>query len=147
VRFSARSEYGIRVLVRLAEAHGNRPVPLSQIAKLEHLPLAYLERIMVQLRRDGLVVSQLGAHGGYRLKRHPSLIGMAEVIDVLEGPLGSGCPSEKAQNGECSQDQTCSAHTLWSRVKASLAEALESTTLADLVPVAGRPKAPQSVAG
>jgi Rrf2 family protein len=147
MRFSARSEYGIRVLVRLAEAHGSRPVPLSQIAKLEHLPLAYLERIMVQLRRDGLVVSQLGAHGGYRLKRHPSLIGMAEVIDVLEGPLGSGCPSERAQNGACSQDQTCSAHTLWSRVKASLADALESTTLADLVPVAGRPKAPQSVAG
>jgi Rrf2 family protein len=133
LRFSARSEYGIRVLVQLAQAYGGGPVPLSQIAEKEHLPLAYLERIMTDLRREDLVVSRLGARGGYALKRAPALIGMAEVIDVLEGPLGVGCPAERANSGECSIEEPCSAHALWSRVRASLSQTLEATSLAELV--------------
>ncbi len=145
MRFSARSEYGIRVLVRLAQAYGRDAVSLSEIAKQEQLPLAYLERIMGHLRREGLVSSRLGAHGGYALKRSPALVGMAEVIDILEGPIASGCPSEKAGNGECSLEQPCSAHELWSRVRASLSQTLEATTLADLALAKhpdGPPRAP-----
>ncbi len=146
MRFSARSEYGIRVLVRLAQAFGQGPVPLSEIADKEHLPLAYLERIMADLRREDLVASRLGAHGGYALKRAPALIGMAEVIDVLEGPLGVGCPAERANNGECSVEEPCSAHALWSRVRASLSQTLEATTLADLAQPQRRDAAPSSSA-
>jgi len=131
LRFSTRSEYGIRVLVRLGQAYGSGPLPLSEIAEREDLPLAYLEHIAAVLRREGLVLSRLGARGGYVLSRPPDQIGMAEVLGILEGPLAVGCPAEK--DGECSLEQPCSAHALWSRVKASLSQALESTTLIDLV--------------
>ncbi|HLB75452.1 MAG TPA: Rrf2 family transcriptional regulator, partial [Candidatus Dormibacteraeota bacterium] len=64
MRFSTRSEYGIRVMVRLGRQYGNGPVPLSELAQEEGLPAAYLEQIAGQLRRTGLVSSRMGARGG-----------------------------------------------------------------------------------
>src|SRR2546430_16918681 len=65
--FSTRAEYGVRLMVELGRQEDGSPVALSAVAESERLPLSYLEHLVAKLRQAGLVESQRGAHGGYRL--------------------------------------------------------------------------------
>src|SRR5579862_8703228 len=85
--FSTRAEYGVRVMVDLARRGGAEPVPLTEIADREGLPLAYLEHLVARLRRADLIESRRGARGGYLLARDPARITMAEVVEALEGSI------------------------------------------------------------
>src|SRR4029079_9923661 len=94
--FSTRAEYGVRLMVELGRQEDGAPVALSAVAEWERLPLCYLEHLVAKLRKAGLVESQRGAHGGYRLGRPADQIEMLEVVQVLEGataPMG-GFPSD-----------------------------------------------------
>jgi Rrf2 family protein len=135
MRFSTRTEYGIRILVRLGRVYGNGPVSLSELAELEHLPLSYLEQIAGQLRRSGLVQSRMGAHGGYLLGRPPASVTMAEIVTSLEGSLAPvSCLAEG--EAEChSEAEECSAHSLWERLQDNITATLQATTVADLIKV------------
>src|SRR3954468_23286775 len=85
--FSTKAEYGVRVLVELAARDGHSPVPLTEIAEANGLPLAYLEHLVARLRKAGLVESRRGARGGYLLARDAADITMAEVVEALEGSI------------------------------------------------------------
>src|SRR6266705_4433300 len=89
LRVSTKGEYGVRIMVDLAHHYGGRPRSLTDISQAEMLPLAYLEQLVKLLREADppLVASTRGAHGGYRLNRHPAEITMGEVVRVLEGPI------------------------------------------------------------
>jgi Rrf2 family protein len=138
--FSTKSEYGVRVLVELARRGSEEPVPLTEIADYEGLPLAYLEHLVARLRRAGLIDSRRGAHGGYRLAREASEITMSEVVEALEGSIApieciSGAPDGSTRCArETDPDHVCTTKILWTRVRTSIIETLEQTTLADLVP-------------
>ncbi|GAC1395055.1 MAG: hypothetical protein NVSMB65_13930 [Chloroflexota bacterium] len=67
MKFSSKSEYGVRVMAELARHFGQGPISLTEVARDEDLPLAYLEHIIAPLRKAGLVLSQHGARGGYQL--------------------------------------------------------------------------------
>ncbi len=85
--FSTKAEYGIRLMVDLGRREGGPPVALAALADAESLPLSYLEHLVAKLRDAGLVTSQRGAHGGYRLALPASEIRMLEVVEALEGPI------------------------------------------------------------
>lgn len=139
IRFSTRGEYGLRMMMDLARRYGQGPQPLTDIARHEALPAAYLEQLAGKLRKAGLVTSQQGAHGGYRLSRSPEQMTIGEVMRVLEGPISPMiCATEGETEVLCERQVFCSANLVWERVRDSVAEALDSLTLADLVP----PKAP-----
>lgn len=140
--FSTKAEYGIRLLVALGKHEGSRPVPLAALAEDETLPVSYLEHLAAKLRAAGLVASQRGAHGGYRLGRPASEIKMLEVVEVLEGPITPmECFQPEAEGGvgkvlcshEADGDHACSTKLLWTRVQGGITKALAGTTLADLV--------------
>jgi Rrf2 family protein len=135
MRFSSRSEYGIRVLVRLGNHYGQGPLALNDLAQQEDLPLAYLEQIAGQLRRAGLVTSRMGVRGGYLLARPPAQISMADIVRTLEGSLAPvSCLAEGGGKGECSHaDSPCSAHAFWEQLQTTITSALESVTVADLM--------------
>jgi Rrf2 family transcriptional regulator, cysteine metabolism repressor len=146
VIFSTKAEYGVRVMTHLAGTDGGRPVSLGSIAEAEGLPLAYLEHLVQRLRRDGLVESTRGAHGGYKLSRPPSEITMAEVVSALEGHLA---PIECiTPEGMCSRevkgDAPCPTKLLWTRVQGSIVRTLTDMTLQDLIPNTKKEKEPQA---
>src|SRR3954447_5771267 len=85
--FSTKAEYGVRVLVELARREGTTPVPLTEIAEANGLPLAYLEHLVARLRKAELVESRRGARGGYLPARPAEEITMAEVVEALEGSI------------------------------------------------------------
>ena len=135
IRFSTRGEYGLRMMMDLARHYGAGPESLAEIAKHEGLPMAYLEQLVGGLRKAGLVNSRHGAHGGYELTRPPALISVGEVMRVLEGPISPMvCATEGETEIACERQTFCSANLVWERVRDSVAQALDSLTLADLVP-------------
>lgn len=134
IRFSTRGEYGIRMMMELARQHGRGPQALSGIARREALPLAYLEQLAGPLRRAGLIVSHHGAHGGYELSRSPVEMSVGAVMRVLEGPISPQiCATEGEVQELCERQSFCGASMVWERVRDSVAKALDSLTLADLV--------------
>jgi Rrf2 family protein len=143
--FSTKAEYGVRVMVELARRAGDEPVPLSEIAATDELPLAYLEHLVARLRRAGLVESRRGARGGYLLARPADEISMAEVVEALEGAIAPiECISQSADGGlVCSREaggdgEPCPTKLLWTRVRGSIVTTLQETHLSDLVPAQRR---------
>lgn len=135
VHFSTRAEYGVRLMVELARHEGHGPVSLAEVAEHEDLPRPYLEQLVVSLREAGLVSSTRGAHGGYDLARAPAAIRMGEIVRALEGPLAPMvCASEDpAHAALCGRSGFCTVNLLWVKVRAAVAETLDSLSLADLV--------------
>ena len=85
VKRSSRSEYGIRALLELAQRRGQGPIQSREIAERQAIPDAYLNQLLLILRKAGLVQSVRGPAGGHLLARDPDRITMAEVIGALEG--------------------------------------------------------------
>jgi Rrf2 family protein len=134
VIFSTKAEYGVRVMAHLAGTDVARPVSLGSIAEAEGLPLAYLEHLVQRLRRQGLVESRRGAHGGYTLSRPADEITMAEIVEALEGNLA---PIECiTPEGMCTREVAgqapCPTKLLWTRVQGSIVRTLNDMTLSDL---------------
>lgn len=133
VKVSSRAHYGLRAMTQLSTAYGHGLLSLTEIARSEHLPLAYLEQLVGELRRAGLVEGTRGLHGGYRLSRPPSDVTIGEIYRVLEGPISPvDCTAEDYQPGSCDMENGCLSRSIWVRVQASIAQVLDSTTLADL---------------
>ena len=134
--FSTKGEYGVRLMVQLGSRFGTGPASLAEMAADEDLPRAYLEQLVMSLRDAGLVASTRGAHGGYHLTRPPAEIRMSEVLRALEGPIAPMvCATDDPEHGlTCDRSSRCTVNVLWVRVRDAISGALESMTLADLVP-------------
>ncbi len=134
--FSTKGEYGVRLMVQLGRHFGRGPASLTEIAQEEDLPRAYLEQLVMSLRDVGLVTSTRGARGGYELARSPAEIRMSEILRALEGPIAPMiCASEDPEHAmTCDRTTNCTVNLLWVRVREAIAGALDSMTLADLVP-------------
>jgi Rrf2 family protein len=144
--FTTKAEYGVRLLVELGRQGSDNPVSLKAIAEAEGLPLAYLERIVALLRKAGIVESQRGAHGGYRLARPSAEITMDEAVLALEGVVAPmSCfvddTGEERKGVLCSHHDDghgCATKLLWTRVQGGMVEAMKRTTLAELIAFSSR---------
>ena len=134
MKVSTRGEYGMRAMVELSRQYGKGPVSLTAIAQSATVPPAYLEQLIGPLRRADLVTSTRGAHGGYELTRDPAEIRIGEIYRVLEGPVAPmDCVSEIEPEEQCPLIDGCATRVVWLKVRDSIVEALDSTTLADLL--------------
>jgi Rrf2 family protein len=151
--FSTKAEYGIRLMVALGRREGERPISLAALADSETLPLSYLEHLVAKLRDAGLVTSQRGAHGGYRLAVPAEEVRMLEVVEALEGsiaPMDCFVPDAEGRifcSHEGDDEGACSTKLLWTRVQGGITRALAGTTLAELVEFENREPKPKLTAG
>jgi len=120
-------------MTELGRAHGQGLLSIAEIARTESLPLAYLEQLIGELRRAGLVEGVRGLHGGYRLTRQPCEITVGEIYRVLEGTIAPvECTAEDYLPHSCDREIGCLSRSVWSRVQQSISAVLDSTTLEDL---------------
>jgi Rrf2 family protein len=145
MKISARTEYGIRILVTLARNEDGTCLSLAEIARREKLPHAYLEQLVGDLRRAGLVTATRGVSGGYRLARPADEIPMTDAVRALDGPLLEMPCAGSVDLERCDRPQPCSVHEVFQRVHESLAGSLSSTTLAEVATSAGGPPYPVEV--
>lgn len=148
--FSAKAEYGVRLMVELARQDGEQPTSLKAIAEAESLPYSYLEHVVARLKKAELLTSSRGAHGGYRLARPATEITMDEVVLALEGVIAPmECFMEEPSGRvACSHEiedtgRNCATRLLWMRVQGGVTKALQTTTLAELVAFGDRPAGEQ----
>ncbi len=130
MKLSTKGRYGVKAMVDLAIHYGEEPVPISSISKRQNISENYLEQLFAVLRKSKLIKSIRGAQGGYVLNRPPKDITVAEIMYVLEGPIEI---SDCLEEGSCSNIQNCATRLLWERIKNSMDEVLQSTTLEDMV--------------
>ncbi len=141
--FSAKTEYGVRLMIELGRHDIGEPTALKALAEAEGLPLSYLEHVVADLKRAGLVTSTRGAHGGYHLARPAGEIAMDEVVIALEGSIAPmDCfvtlpPERVACSHEGDAGRACATRLLWMRVQGGVIKALQGTTLDELVEFSG----------
>ena len=136
MRVTAKVDYAVRAAVELARVapdDGTAPRPLKgqQVAAAQAIPPKFLENILAELRRSGIVGSMRGAEGGYWLTRRPEQVSIADIIRAVEGPLADvrGVRPESLDYG----DDLEVLQRTWIAVRANLRGVLEHVTLADLV--------------
>jgi Rrf2 family protein len=130
VRISAKADYAVRAAVELAAGSSDKPIKAERIATAQNIPLNFLENILGELRHAGIVRSQRGAEGGFRLAKAPDQVSIADVIRAVEGPLASvrgGPPEEISYPGT-----SAALPRVWIAVRASLRKVVEHVTVADV---------------
>jgi Rrf2 family protein len=137
VRLSARVDYALRAVCELASAGeaaadaATKPVTAERLATAQNIPPKFLESILLQLRRGGIVNAQRGPDGGYWMARPPAEVTLADIIRVIDGPLANvrgQRPEDLGYHGAASALQE-----VWIALRASEREILELVTIADVV--------------
>jgi Rrf2 family protein len=134
MRVSSKAHYGLRMMIAFARSFERGPMSLTEVSRIEHLPLSYLEQLAAQLRRGGLIDATRGVHGGYSLTRTPDSISVLDVVRVVEGEVAPvECVAHDYVRGTCIREGDCASQTLWRRLKDSIDTVLSQTTLKELV--------------
>ena len=131
---SQRAKYALRALLALAESQAGEPLMIAEISKRQSIPKKFLEQILLELKRAGIVDSRRGRLGGYVLARPPERVTFGEVLRLIDGPLALlPCLSKIAYRrcADCSDEATCEVRRVFARVADTTREVLDSTTLAD----------------
>jgi Rrf2 family protein len=133
---SKKTRYAIVALTRLARDFGKGPILIRDIAQDEKIPQRFLENILLELRKLGILGSKLGKEGGYYLLKRPEEVTLAEIIRHFEGTIAlMYCVSEKAyQPCEfCKDEAKCQIRRVFKEVRDTTYEILKRTTLAELI--------------
>ena len=131
MKITAKSRYALRILLEVALHGDGGPRTIKEIAAAQTLSEKFISRIVVLLRRAGLLLTERGVKGGLRLARHAEKITLLDVVEATDGPLAIvHC---LARPGACRRQGHCAAENAWAGVNEALADALRRTTLADVV--------------
>ena len=132
MRLNARVDYGLRAVVELAAANASpaSPVTAERLATAQDIPPKFLESILLQLRRGGIVNSQRGPEGGYWLARPASDISLADVIRVIDGPLANVRGQRPEELGYVGAAEAL--QEVWIALRASEREILDLVTVANV---------------
>ena len=140
---SQRAKYGLKALLALARTGGDEPTRISDLAHDEHIPKKFLELILLELKKHGLVESRKGVGGGYILGKPADLITMGEVVRILDGPLAPiACVSQTAYERcpDCPDEQACGVRFVMKQVRDGIADILDNTAITDVIAAVPRKK-------
>ncbi len=131
---SKKSQYAFKALIYLSEHAVREPVLISEISKNKNIPLKFLENILLELRKAGVLESKKGKGGGYYLAVDPGEVSLARIMRLLDGPIALlPCVSlnfyEKCKDCD---ERVCGLNRMMAQVRDATLKVLESKTLADL---------------
>ena len=138
---SQKAKYALRALVRLQKAGPERSLMIGEISESEAIPKKFLEQILLELKRVGIVDSRRGRHGGYVLLRPAEKITFGEVLRLIDGPIAPlPCLSKIAYRrcADCQDEGTCEIRHVFAGVVKAQREVLDHTTFADAVKKSGK---------
>jgi Rrf2 family protein len=130
-----RAKYAIKALLHLVDHRGKWPVSAGAIAAQQHIPIKFLELILLQLRNSGIIRSKIGKKGGHELLHEPAEIDLLKVVRAIDGPIAPlPCLSKTAYSRceDCPDEKTCGARLLFRGVHEAALEIMGTTTLADV---------------
>ncbi|MBY9073979.1 Rrf2 family transcriptional regulator [Nocardioides sp. WL0053] len=127
MRVSAKSDYALRALIEIAGRGNGSPVSAEELGRLQDIPHGFLQAILADLRRAGVVMSQRGQAGGWRMARDPDTVTVADVIRAVDGPLVSvyGLRPEAVSYNESAEV----LQHVWIAARSSLRDVFEKVTI------------------
>lgn len=128
MKLTTKGHYSVKALLDLSLQVGYNPVSVKAIALRQDIPAPYLEKLLIEMRRAGLVKSIRGSVGGYQLARSPELISVGQILEAV----GESITQLPYSDIKRTQAEDWVTFTLWQRLQQKLKEALYSITLADL---------------
>lgn len=130
MRVSAKADYALRALIELTRTEHHAPVSAEELGRLQDIPHGFLQSILADLRRAGIVVAQRGQSGGWRMARKAETVSVADVVRAVDGPLVSvyGLRPEAVEYNPAAQV----LQRVWVAARSSLREVFETVTIADL---------------
>ena len=131
---SQKAKYALKALCRMAGGPQGKLILVSEIAEREEAPRKFLELILLDLKRHGLVYSQRGKNGGYALAKPASQITVGEVIRILDGPLAPlPCASLSGYRrcSDCDNEEICPVRVVMRQVRDAMASIVDNTSIAD----------------
>ncbi len=132
LQISTKGRYALRSMLDIAQQSGNGTVKVKDIAERQGISVKYLERIISELSRAGLLSSKRGSRGGYSLTGSPENYTITSILSVMEGDLSIvQCVSDKEE--VCDKYDKCATVKLWSKINDAIEAVTDSITLADLL--------------
>jgi Rrf2 family protein len=130
MRVTAKADYALRALIEMASREDGRAVSAEELGRLQEIPHGFLQAILADLRRAGIVLSQRGQSGGWRMARPAGEVSVADVIRAVDGPLVSvyGLRPEAVSYNEAAEV----LQRVWIAARRSLRDVFETVTIADL---------------
>jgi Rrf2 family protein len=133
MKFGVGVDYSLKALLMLADRYPSaQPLRVEEIAAVQAVPENYLRRLLIELKRGGLVLSQKGPSGGYMLARPPARITMADVVEIIEGDYTPVECLEEGSKSFCPRDSGCPMRDVWREVRDSVVGILRRATLQSL---------------
>jgi Rrf2 family protein len=132
MKVTAKGEYATQAVLYLALQYPG-VLTIHDIAQRHHIPLKYLEQILLELKRGGVLESKRGVNGGYTLARAPEEISVGEVLRIVDGAFAeSSCLHNEAMGGVCVEGQSCGLKQTWRDVQGAVEKILFATTFEDV---------------
>ncbi|KAM3091801.1 Rrf2 family transcriptional regulator [Phormidesmis sp. 146-35] len=128
MKLTTRGHYSVKALLDLSLQPGYAPTSVKAIAQRQDLPAPYLEKLLIEMRRSGLVVSVRGAQGGYQLAHPPAQISLGQILEAV----GESIDPLPHHTPDIDQAEDWVTFTLWNRLHQKMKEALYSISLEDL---------------
>ena len=131
---SQKAKYAFKALVELGSAQPGDPMLIEEVARRANVPRKFLEAILVELKREGLIASRRGRAGGYVLIKDPADITVGQVLRAIDGPIAPlGCLSRSAYRpcADCADERTCAVRRVFGDIFAATIILMDATTLAD----------------
>ena len=134
MKFGVGVDYSLKALLMLADRlPSGEPTRVEEIAEAQSIPENYLRRLLIELKRGGLVISQKGPNGGYLLARPPAKISMADVVEIIEGDYTPVDCLEESGSATCPRGEPCAMREVWRQVRESVGDILKTATLQTLM--------------
>jgi Rrf2 family protein len=133
LKLSTRGLYGMKALYELASNYGETMLNIREISQRHGLPVPFLEQVLHQLKRKGLVRSRRGINGGYMLSRPPSEITIGDVIRALEGPIAlCDCLIQDKDGNSPEKENNCVTSNMYRKLSEMVEDMFDSITLLEL---------------
>ncbi|MEK7338760.1 MAG: Rrf2 family transcriptional regulator [candidate division NC10 bacterium] len=133
MRISAKGDYATRAMQELAMNYNRGPLPIEAIAERRHIPVRYLEQLLLILKRAGFLESKRGVKGGYYLAKPPNQVTVGEIIRLMDGsPAPIFCVDPTTNHEKCPVETICGFQSVWDEVHQVVANIIDKTTLEDI---------------
>jgi Rrf2 family protein len=131
MKLSTRSRYGTRILLELARHFGGKPTQVSEIARIQQIPVKYLEQLIRTLKQGDLITSVRGSKGGHQLNEQPDKITVGQIVRLFEGQTDLvECVSLPEK---CNRAEECRVREVWKEATEAMYEKLDAITIEDLI--------------
>ncbi len=131
MKISTKGRYGLRILLDLARHENGNPRLIRDIAESQQISEKYISRLIIDLRRAGMVRSIRGAKGGFRIAKNPKEVTLLDIVEVMEGPL-SIVDCVRAPE-KCPRNHGCVTRETWDNLNADIRESMRKVTLLDII--------------